>query len=317
MTLQIQKIDFAKLKEYLASRGYVFEERPHQEFLARRNGTVINLYENGKIVMGGASVNEQNEVLKFAETLKSLATTVESTSMYQDLNIHGTRIGSDEAGKGDYFGPLVACAVMATEEQAEKLKEIGVRDSKRLSADSVREKATYIRKNILSSGQWKVVLIPPSRYNILIVRMGNLNRLLAWAHARAIEDVLRFDLDCSLAISDQFGDKKYIEEALMAKGKTIRLIQTPGGERDVVVAAASIIARQEFVNYVEQMREKYKEEFPLGATHVEKFGKELVKRHGELILLDTAKVHFATTGRLVETKDSIEKLLSDRVKNER
>lgn len=206
---------------------------------------------------------------------------------------------------------------MATEEQAEKLKEIGVRDSKRLSADSVREKATYIRKNILSSGQWKVVLIPPSRYNILIVRMGNLNRLLAWAHARAIEDVLRFDLDCSLAISDQFGDKKYIEEALMAKGKTIRLIQTPGGERDVVVAAASIIARQEFVNYVEQMREKYKEEFPLGATHVEKFGKELVKRHGELILLDTAKVHFATTGRLVEAKDSIEKLLSDRVKNER
>lgn len=315
MTLTISKNDFPQLREYLSTRGYSFEKRPYQEFLARGNGAVINLYENGKIVIGGASLQEREDISKFIEAL-SPQHTAKSNALPPDLNFHGTRIGSDEAGKGDYFGPLVACAVMATEEQAEKFKDIGVKDSKRLSPESIREKAESIRKQILHSGQWRVVLIPPSRYNILIVKMGNLNRLLAWAHARAIEDVLRFDLDCPLAISDQFGDKKYIEQALMAKGRTIRLIQTPGGERDVVVAAASILARIEFTKYIEDMRRKYNEEFPLGATNVEEFGKELVKRHGESILLDTAKVHFVTTERLVPSKDSLDKRLSDRVKTD-
>jgi ribonuclease HIII len=313
MTLVIAKESFPALKEYLASRGYTFEARPHQAFLARGNGAVINLYDNGKIVLGGSSPDEQKEIEEFLYQAQKVVISKENLKE-EPLGFHGTRIGSDEAGKGDYFGPLVACAVMATEEQALRFEEIGVKDSKKLSTNSINDKAKLIRHKILNNGQWKVVLISPAKYNTLMLRMGNLNKVLAWAHARAIEDVLKYELECNLAISDQFGDKRYIEDALMAKGKRIKLIQTPRGERDLVVAAASIIARAEFLNYVESMRKEYKEDFPLGATNVEPFGKKLVSSQGENILLETAKVHFATTGRIVENQEHLHKLIQEREK---
>ncbi len=316
MTLVIVRGSFSKLKEYLESRGYMFESRPHQAFLARGNGVVVNLYDNGKVVMSGASLDEQREVEKFLQQTQEFDL-LTGTPKKELLNIHGTRIGSDEAGKGDYYGPLVACAVMATEEQTLKFEAIGVKDSKKLSNNSIMDKADLIRNKILNSGQWKVVLISPEKYNILLLNMGNLNKVLAWAHARAIEDVLKFELECTLAISDQFGDKKYIEDALMAKGKGIKLIQTPHGERDLVVAAASILARAEFLNYVEGMRKKYKENFPLGATNVEPFGKKLVSSYGEEILLKTAKIHFVTTSRILETKEQLNKLIREQEKLKR
>ncbi len=312
MTTVIARGSFPKLKKYLESRGYTFEDRPHQAFLARGNGVVINLYDNGKIVIGGSSLEERRNVEKFLKQTQELEVMTENPE--ELLNFHGTRIGSDEAGKGDYFGPLVACAVMATEEQSLQFEAIGVKDSKKLSKNSIMEKADLIRHKVLNNGQWKVVLISPEKYNILLMTMENLNRVLAWAHARAIEDVLSFKLECNLAISDQFGDKKYIENALMAKGKKIKLIQTPHGERDLVVAAASIVARAEFLNYVEDMREKYKEDFPLGATNVESFGKKLVLGHGEEILLKTAKIHFSTTNRVLETKEQLNKLIKEQEK---
>jgi ribonuclease HIII len=319
MTALIPPERFAKFREYLAGRGYTFEDRPHQVFMAKAHQTVVNLYTNGKIVMGGAAPEEQNKILRFLEGLTGelQATVAARTGEPQVLDFHETRVGMDEAGKGDYFGPLVACGVIATEYQADRMRKRGVRDSKELKEAAIREIAEWIRKEVLERGQWRTVTVPPDRYNILIHRMGNLNRVLGWAHARALEDVLKFNEPCSLAIADQFGDPKYIENALMANGRRVRLVQTPKGERDVVVAAASILARDEFVSAMQAMNRRFGETFPLGASHVEVFARDLVLRKGPEILLDAAKFHFATTKRVVESKEVLEQMLAEREAKDR
>src|SRR4030095_5195126 len=93
----------------------------------------------------------------------------------------------------------------------------------------------------------------------------NLNHLLAWGHARAIENLL-LKGTCSHAIADQFGDENYIRSQLMEKGKKIQLTQLPKGERYIAVAAASILARDRFLSRMESLRDSYKIELPKGAS---------------------------------------------------
>jgi ribonuclease HIII len=151
-------------------------------------------------------------------------------------------IGTDESGKGDYFGPLVVAGLFLPAGQQDVLTEMGVRDSKKISDNRIREIAELLKKGYKHS----IVAIGPEKYNELYVKMRNLNRILAWAHSRAIENILE-EVRCATAITDQFGDKLFITNALMKKGKTIELIQRPKAEEDLAVAAASILARAEFL----------------------------------------------------------------------
>ena len=129
-------------------------------------------------------------------------------------------IGTDESGKGDYFGPLVCAAVCVDEAGAGTLRSIGVRDSKTCTDGEIRELAEKIRE--LCAGKFEVIEISPERYNTLygeLAREGkNLNTMLAWGHARAIEELLK-KVDCSVAIADQFADERYILGKLQAEGQ--------------------------------------------------------------------------------------------------
>lgn len=203
----------------------------------------------------------------------------------------GDRIGIDESGKGDYFGPLVIAAVHVTDRSEPDLKLIQVRDSKRVSDKRVIEMAPDIRLICSHS----VVAIGPQRYNELYARIGNLNRLLAWGHARALENILQHG-ECALAISDQFGDERLILNALLEKGKRIRLIQRPKAEEDPAVAAASILARAEFLTRLARLSEEVGLPLPKGASPaVELAGRMVVKKYGREGLATVAKLHFKTT----------------------
>lgn len=203
----------------------------------------------------------------------------------------GDRIGIDESGKGDYFGPLVIAAVHVTDRSEPDLKLIQVRDSKRVSDKRVIEMAPDIRLICPHS----VVAIGPQRYNELYARIGNLNRLLAWGHARALENILQHG-ECALAISDQFGDERLILNALLEKGKRIRLIQRPKAEEDPAVAAASILARAEFLTRLARLSEEVGLPLPKGASPaVELAGRMVVKKYGREGLATVAKLHFKTT----------------------
>ena len=208
----------------------------------------------------------------------------------------GAWIGLDESGKGDYFGPLVVAGVCLTPASAASLRELGVRDSKKVSDSRVLKLDSVIR----SKTHYSIVSIGPERYNKLYEKIRNLNRLLAWAHARALENLLG-EVECERALADQFGDIKLIQNALLEKGKKIFLEQRVRAEEDTAVAAASIVARAEFLKRLDGLREKHDLNLPKGAsTEVQNAVRELVQKypaliHREEILKKVAKWHFRTT----------------------
>ncbi len=204
-------------------------------------------------------------------------------------------IGTDESGKGDYFGPLVVAGVFVPDDQQEVLAELGVKDSKRCTDNRVRELADLLKKGYKHS----VVVIGPEKYNELYSKFRNLNKLLAWAHSRTIENILG-EVNCSSVLTDQFGDKSFVLNALMKRGKNIELIQKPKAEEDIAVAAASILARAEFLKRLYFLSQDMGMDLPKGASRlVDEAGLKLVKLSGVQALDKAAKKHFKITGRIL------------------
>ncbi|MBE0572993.1 MAG: ribonuclease HIII [Ignavibacteriaceae bacterium] len=204
--------------------------------------------------------------------------------------------GTDESGKGDYFGPLVIAAVYLTPEAGKFLKALGIKDSKELSDYQIKEFANEIGK--VNEIIFDVVLISPEKYNQLYEKMGNLNRLMGWAHARAIENLLG-KCDAGEVISDKFGNEKLIIDALQQRGRSINLKQVTKAEKFMAVAAASILARDAVVKWFNSQSRKYKLDIPKGSsTEVEKMGKQLFEKYGEEMMRKMVKIHFKTSKKV-------------------
>lgn len=204
-------------------------------------------------------------------------------------------IGTDESGKGDYFGPLVTAGFYLPDDQVGVVKELGVRDSKKISDNRVKEIAGELKKGFIHS----IVSIGPEKYNELYLKLRNLNKILAWAHSRAIENIL-LEVPCTLAVTDQFGDQLFVRNAMMKRGRDIELVQKTGAEEDLAVAAASILARSDFLWKLFYLSREYGLEIPKGSSpRSEEVGVELVEKHGEQILQKIAKAHFKLTQRIL------------------
>jgi ribonuclease HIII len=222
-------------------------------------------------------------------------TGVKERSEKPDTQRRSGWIGTDESGKGDYFGPLVVAGVYVDGNLIQKLKELNVRDSKKISDNVIKELDFKIR----SMCRYSVVVIGPEKYNLLYSRMKNLNRMLAWGHARVIENIL-LQVDSPRALSDQFGDEQYIKNALMKLGKKIRLEQRPGAESDLAVAAASILARAEFVSRLEKLSQDCGLNLPKGASpQTEEVARKLVEKLGKENLEKYVKLHFKNTNKVL------------------
>ncbi|MGZ5454631.1 MAG: ribonuclease HIII [Candidatus Aminicenantales bacterium] len=206
------------------------------------------------------------------------------------------RIGTDESGKGDFFGPLVVAAFFMPEGQEQALRQLGVKDSKRTSDARCREIAETLKR---SYPFHSIVTVGPEKYNELWAKLRNLNRLLAWGHARAIENVLE-RVPAGKAVTDQFGDERFVRNALLQKGREIELVQMPRAEEDPAVAAASILARAEFLTRLHFLSKDVGIELPKGASDlVEAAAVKLVREKGPGILDKVAKTHFKTTVRVL------------------
>ena len=219
-----------------------------------------------------------------------------------DREIPLPHIGTDESGKGDYFGPMVVAGVWLDESAAARLEAAGVKDSKLLSDNRCQDLAAEIR--IVSSGKFIEVEMPPDRYNELYDQFKkegkNLNHLLAWGHARAIESLLEKN-PCSYAVADQFGNERFILSKLMEKGKKLQLIQTPKAERYTAVAAASILARDRFLSRMEKLSQEYGILLPKGASdRVIQPALDIIKKRGIDELKKIAKLHHKTTQKILK-----------------
>ncbi|AIE84773.1 ribonuclease HIII [Fimbriimonas ginsengisoli] len=202
-------------------------------------------------------------------------------------------IGVDESGKGDFFGPLVVAACFVGPEHLAELD--GVKDSKKLTDKQSIGLAIRIKAVCPHS----IIAIGPAKYNELYAKFKNLNSLLAWGHARAIENVLELQ-PSKMVISDQFAaGGAAVKRALYEKGKEIEFRSMVRAEADIAVAAASILARAEFLRRLQRLGEEFGVPLPKGATNVIPTGRVFVAKHGREALGNVAKLHFKTTQQVL------------------
>lgn len=285
------------LKRVLEDRGYEFSPKEHAMFHAKKGKLNVTVYHKGpKVLVQGKETEEFVQFILEPEVLGEAKLGYEEVLQPDMFEPH---FGIDESGKGDFFGPLVIAGVFTDAPIARALLERGVMDSKRISsAKRIRELAAKIRE--IPGIAWEVVSIGPERYNEMHASFGNLNRLLAWGHARTIEKLATLRPDCPRALSDQFARAEVLERALKQKGLTLRLDQRTKGEADVAVAAASILARERFIDWIDKTSAASGVKLPLGASPaVIAAGRELVALHGEDALRKTAKLHFRTRGEVL------------------
>jgi ribonuclease HIII len=139
------------------------------------------------------------------------------------------------------------------------------------------------------------VLIGPAKYNELYAKFGNLNSLLGWGHARVIENLLQKKPGCPRSLSDQFADAAVINRSLLSHGQKIQIEQRTKAESDIAVAAASILAREAFIDWLEKKGKELEVRLDRGVSPgVKETAKKLVEKHGSGILREVAKVHFRT-----------------------
>jgi ribonuclease HIII len=213
----------------------------------------------------------------------------------------GCWVGTDESGKGDFFGPLVVAGFLVDRETVKKLIAMGVTDSKKLDSPRIRSIAAQLKRAYPE----RIAIVAPSvrRYNEMYASIGNLNRLLAWGHARVIANLHesweeRGGCPVDGVVSDKFGDDRYILNALKSM-RTINLIQRHRGESNPAVAAASILARDRFEHEMEKLSRRFSVKLPFGAgSNVITAGRRFVEKHGREKLAEVAKTHFKTVQKL-------------------
>lgn len=273
----------------LLEQGFELSQPEHTLFSAKKKGVSCTLYASGKLLVQGKAMREFIEFYLEPVILKQATYTHADAYTTSGIDTH-SRIGIDESGKGDFFGPLCIAGVFAEGDAVAKLKELGVRDSKQLDDKAILKIADKIQQHFA----YHIVKINPAKYNELIVQFGNLNHLLAWGHATTIEQMVE-KTNCTKVIVDQFAHEKVVLTALKRKKLDIELTQRHRAEEDLVVAAASILARQTFLLSLKKMENTYGQAFPKGASkHVINAGRLFMRSHTKDELEQVAKLHFKT-----------------------
>jgi ribonuclease HIII len=298
-TCKLNAEQAAALQTYLREHNFKPRDVPYARFAGEKEKLNVVFYESGKLVVQGKGTQEFIEFVLEPEILKQARLGYEAV-----LNpaLLLPRFGVDESGKGDFFGPLCIVGVYVNESVVKSWADSGIRDSKNISSDNrIRELAKLIRET--PGCVASVVPIGNEAYNRLYGTMRSVNSILAWGHARVIENLMgqrhRMEPLPVRAISDQFASsKETVSKALMSLGRGIELVQRHKAEEDLAVAAASILARDEFVTRLAKLEKQFGMALPKGASAaVDAAAKEFIAKHGVENLPKVAKMHFRTALR--------------------
>jgi ribonuclease HIII len=268
--------------------------------LARDGETAkLNVYRTGKISAGGRA-SRLRELLEAWRTSQTSVGGTRAPSARAEGRplLDGTpRLGIDEAGKGDYFGPLVVAGVRITHvEMASRLQKIGVRDSKEIRASGIRRISGRIL-DAVGRNNVHVMSLPPPEYESRRDAAGNVNKLLGELDATIMGKLVD---GIEVVVVDEFARsaRSYLVPFVP---DSVRLEVRPRAEDDAAVAAASIVARARQLEEIEHLSERVGFGLPLGATHVVEAGRRVVGELGEEALAEVAKIHFSTTRRVLKT----------------
>ncbi len=293
------KLDAGQQKElvkFLKEGNYRPVKMEYTIYAAETPDCRIAMYTSGKCLIQGKGAPDFVSFILEPCILKQVQLGYED-----QLNpeLSSPHFGIDESGKGDFFGPMVIAGAYIDATLIDAMREMDVKDSKNITSDKKAiDMGRALRK--LLGNRFTVIKIGPATYNNLYMKMRSVNNMLAWGHARAIENLLGVVPDCPKAISDQFGDASLIRKALMQKGQKIELVQRHKAESDLAVAAASILAREGFLMALREMSDRFKVTIPKGASdRVKDVATDIAKKAGPNILVETVKCHFKTTDEVL------------------
>ncbi|MEE2786574.1 MAG: ribonuclease HIII [Myxococcota bacterium] len=296
-TIKLNLDDEPSVKRFFADHGFEFRDLNHGFWQARGPGCNASFYRSGKLLIQG----------KEAEVYRGLLgdVTADARPYHRALTRHPqpapkTWLGTDEAGKGDYFGPLVVAGAVVYREQLELMVELGVDDSKAISDAKIFE----IEAAIKHVCPHEVLFIGPEKYNELYERMGNLNRLLTWCHCKVIENQLSANQTRPIewVLVDQFVKEAPFRRGLGQLGAQVPLALWPKAESDPAVAAASVLARAAYLRGVERLSQRFGVRLRPGAGQPTlQAGREFLSQHGLDALKLVAKYHFDTTRQLTRS----------------
>ncbi len=287
-TLEIDKKDINKLKKSLTKSGLneVGVKSIYEDFRYSGNNLTAILYKSGKFLIQG----------KTSEKLyKQIGGTVKSDSPDNFV----PHIGSDEVGKGDYFGPMVVASCYVCEKDLARLKSLGVTDSKKMTDIKMSKLFIELSKII----EHEYVVISPGEYDQQIKSTRNVAVLLARAHSKVLKSladkISNSKKEIGKIVIDQFSQSKArLLNELDPSLKKYEIEQKHHGESDIAVACASVFARAIFLDEWQKMEESYKFSFPKGASDIIGQAQVFVDQFGFDELKKVAKVSFKTTKSL-------------------
>ena len=273
---------------------------PYVVFQAEDNGTVVTMYESGKIMFQGTSADidsamwlEMNGVEKIQKEKKEQAK--------EDIKYYNcSSIGSDEVGTGDYFGPIVVTASYVKKEDIPYLEELGIKDSKKLTDEKILDIAPKVAKRI----SYKSIILNNKEYNEKYDD-NNMNKIKAIMHNKALYSMVQNTKESyDYIIVDEFAREQryyeYIRESTeIQRGITF---MTKAEDKNLAVACSSVISRYIFLKEFDKLSDSLHIPLPKGAgPQVDSIGEEIVEKYGKDKLKEVAKLNFANTNRILKT----------------
>jgi ribonuclease HIII len=282
-----------RLYETLGREPFSFRPVPHAAWSARGEGVTATMYLSGKLVVQGAGTEE------FVRRRLGREVEPEAPPAPEEDGdrIEGPTAGSDESGKGDYFGPLAVAAVLLLPKDLPLVESLGVTDSKRVGEQRIRSAEGFLAAALPHA----VRVLSPPEYNARWAETRNVNRLLGVLHAEVLEEVLGAipRPDRARIVVDQFGDPSLVRDRLGPRGRAARFSMRPEAESNPAVAAASFLARAAFLRGFDEVRDLAGGDLPRGASdpRIVPTARRLLSEGGEAWLSKFAKLHFRVTAQ--------------------
>ena len=306
-TAKLDDAQMEKLRAICEARGWLAFEVAYARFAFKADHAKVNVtaYESGKVVVAGKGTEEFVTMTLEPEVVGAARLGYDEVLHPDWFEAHA---GLDESGKGDFFGPVVAATVIADKSAIEAWRAAGVQDSKKIAESQIIKLDQLIRET--RGVAVRICLCGMPKYNELMSRPGaNLNRLLAWQHATALEQALA-QKRVPWGLLDQFTKQPLVQRELTKKGvKEFDLRMRTHAEEDPVVAAASVVARAEFVRQMHTLSKKFGAKLQKGAGPLVKVqAHEIIEKFGARALGDFAKLHFRTAYEVVSAAGKLGEL---------
>ncbi len=306
-TTKLDDAQMEKLRAICEARSFMPFEVAYTRFAFKSDPARINVaaYTSGKVVIAGKGTEEFVTMTLEPEVTGAAKLGYDEVLHPDWFESHA---GLDESGKGDFFGPVIAATVIADKSAIEEWRKAGVQDSKKITESKIIELDRLIRGTRGAVARTCFCGMP--KYNDLMMRPGaNLNRLLAWQHATALEQALVVKR-VPWGLLDQFTKQPLVQRELAKKGvKDFELKMRTKAEEDPVVAAASVVARAEFVRQMHALSKKFGAKLQKGAGPlVKQQADEIIRKFGARALGEFAKLHFRTAYEVVKAAGKLDEL---------